>query len=51
MSKIRNIIYGGLIAMTCASCSDFLDTPPENLLSPENFYKTAAQSEQGVLGV
>lgn len=51
MSKIRNIIYGGLIALTCASCSDFLDTPPNDLLSPDNFYKTAAQSEQGVRGV
>lgn len=53
--KMKNIFIAGvsvlLLSMTIISCDNFLDQPPKNLLPSEDFYKTAAQAEQGVLGV
>lgn len=52
MSKIKNILWMGALALACTSCSDdFLSTPPTNLISSESFYKTATQSEQAVVGL
>lgn len=49
--KLRNIIYAGALLLAISSCDDFLDQPPKNLLSTDKFYQTAAQANQGVLGV
>jgi len=49
--KIRNIIGAALILLGVASCDDFLDTPPSNLMSSEGFYQTPNQCEQGIIGI
>jgi len=52
MLKFRNILWMGVLALACTSCSDdYLSTPPSNLISSENFYKTATQSEQAIVGL
>lgn len=48
ISKI--LIVGGILASLCA-CDDYLDESPKDLLGTDKFYTTAAQSEQGILGV
>ena len=44
---ISNILRGGLpilcLGMTVTSCSDFLDRPPLDQISPESYYTTADQ--------
>ncbi|GJG37951.1 RagB/SusD family nutrient uptake outer membrane protein [Prevotella lacticifex] len=51
--KLRNIILIGAAAMLgLASCSDdYLNTPPRDQMSPDGFYSTPSQCNQGVLGV
>ena len=51
--KLRNIILIGAAAMLAlASCSDdYLNTPPRDQMSPDGFYSTPSQCNQGVLGV
>lgn len=49
--KLNKIICFGAMLMTMASCGDFLDQPPVDLLSSDGFYQTTAQAEQGVLGI
>ena len=49
--KLRNILYSGALLLAFSSCSDFLEQPPKNLLSADGFYQTAAQANQGVLGI
>lgn len=50
MNKIKNILWISALALT-TSCSDFLETAPEDLFASDNFYQSAAQCEQGVIGV
>ena len=44
---ISNILRGGLpilcLGMTVTSCSDFLDRPPLDQISPDSYYTTADQ--------
>ena len=51
MFKLKNILWMGALALSVISCDDFLETAPSDLLSSNSFYQTAAQSEQGVIGV
>lgn len=49
--KLKNICYTGALLLAFTSCEDTLNQPPVDLLATENFYKTGAQADQGVLGV
>jgi hypothetical protein len=39
------------VMLLTASCEDFLTTPPVDRLTSDGFYRTPAQSEQGIVGV
>jgi hypothetical protein len=50
--KRTSIVLAGVGLLSIAtSCDDFLFTPPVDRLSPETFYNTATQSNQGVVGI
>ena len=49
--KIRHILFAGLAMLTFSACSTDLNQPPVDQLASDGFYKTAAQANQGVLGV
>lgn len=49
--NLKNTIGVALFVLATTSCSDFLDTPPSDLLSSNGFYQSATQSEQGILGI
>jgi len=49
--NIKNIIGAVSFMIAASSCSDFLDTPPSDLLSSDGFYQSATQAEQGILGI
>lgn len=51
MLKIKNILLMGALVIGATSCKDYLNQAPVNLLSSDNFYQTASQANQGVLGV
>lgn len=51
MFKFKNILWIGALIATTLSCDDYLDTPPADLMGANGFYQTAAQSEQGIIGV
>lgn len=51
MFRLRNILWLGFLSLALFSCEDYLDTPPVDTLGTENFYKTAAQSEQAIVGI
>lgn len=40
----------GALLVAATSCDDYLNTPPVDRLTPETFYRTAIQSDQGVVG-
>ena len=42
---------GAAMILSLTSCEDTLNQPPKDLLSSDAFYQSAAQAEQGVLGV
>ena len=49
--KLSNIFKGamvGVLALSMASCQDFLNRPTEDNYNVDNFYKTDEQVEQGV---
>lgn len=49
--KLSNILKGamvGMVALSMASCQDFLNRPTEDNYNVDNFYKTDEQVEQGV---
>ena len=49
--KLSNIFKGvmvGVLALSMASCQDFLNRPTEDNYNVDNFYKNDAQVEQGV---
>ena len=49
--KLSNIFKGamvGILALSLASCQDFLNRPTEDNYNVDNFYKNDAQVEQGV---
>lgn len=49
--KLNNIFKGamvGVLALSMASCEDFLNRPTEDSYNVSNFYKTDEQLEQGV---
>ena len=49
--KLQNIFKGamvGVLALSMASCQDFLNRPTEDNYNVDNFYKTDEQLEQGV---
>ena len=49
--KIKNIFKGamvGALALSLASCQDFLNRPTEDNYNVDNFYQNDAQVEQGV---
>ena len=49
--KLSNIFKGvmaGVLAMSLASCQDFLNRPTEDSYNVSNFYQTDEQVEQGV---
>lgn len=49
--KLKNILYIGTLLFAATSCESYLDQPPVDLLSSGGFYQTAAQANQGILGV
>ncbi len=51
--KLKNIFFLSAVALLgFASCGDdYLETPPRDQLSPDGFYSTPSQCNQGVLGV
>ncbi len=56
--KLKNIfrtlpVVGccSLLTIGVASCDNYLNQPPVNLLSSDGFYQTLAQANQGVIGV
>ncbi len=51
IKKYIHIVGVAATLFALASCNDYLDTPPVNSLTSDGFYQTAAQCEQGVLGV
>lgn len=51
MFKFKNILWLGAFMLTTASCDDYLNTPPKNLLNSEGFYQSQTQSEQGIVGI
>ncbi|MCD8292885.1 MAG: RagB/SusD family nutrient uptake outer membrane protein [Prevotellaceae bacterium] len=51
MIKFKNIIWMGALALSTVSCSDFLETAPADLLATDDFFQTATQCEQAVIGV
>ena len=49
--KLKNIFKGamvGVVALSMASCEEFLNRPTEDSYNVSNFYKTDEQVEQGV---
>ena len=42
------VIY--FIALTFTACMD-LDVPPKGILTPNTFYETATQADQGIVGI
>ena len=48
--KLKNIIATAAIAMTFASCSDFLDRYPGDALSPKTFWNTEADAKLALVG-
>jgi len=48
MKLIKNIILAGALAMSFASCSDFLDRPNVDSYNTSNFYLNDEQCVQGV---
>lgn len=51
MFKLKNILWIGALMCTILSCDDYLNTPPENLMTSDGFYQTQTQSEQGIIGI
>jgi len=51
MLKIKHILLMGALVIGATSCKDYLDQAPLDLLSSDNFYQTASQANQGILGV
>lgn len=51
MFKFKNILWVGALVVTTMSCDDYLNTPPEHLLTSEGFYQSQTQSEQGIVGI
>ena len=51
MLKIKHILLMGALAIGVTSCDEYLNQAPTDLLSSDNFYQTASQANQGVLGV
>lgn len=49
--KIKTLLSTAIFAIAATACDDYLDQAPKDLLSSDSFYSTAAQAEQGVLGV
>lgn len=49
--KLKHILYAGLALLSMNACSDDLNQPPVDQLASDGFYQTAAQANQGVLGV
>lgn len=49
--KFKHILYAGLALLSMTACSDDLNQPPVDQLASDGFYQTAAQANQGVLGV
>jgi hypothetical protein len=49
--KLKQMIYSGAVLLAFTSCNDFLEQPPKNLLSSDDFYQTASQADQGILGI
>lgn len=51
MFTLKNILCLGALAIAAASCEDYLDTAPKDLMTSNGFYQTPSQSEQGVVGI
>ena len=47
---MKKYIYIVVLSLMAMACDDYLNTPPMDRLSSDNFYQTPAQSEQGVMG-
>ncbi|MEX2592872.1 MAG: RagB/SusD family nutrient uptake outer membrane protein [Anditalea sp.] len=48
--KIKTILVG-IMSLALGSCEDFLNIPPENAVTPENFFQTESDFQQAVDGV
>ena len=48
---MKKYIYIVVLSLMAMACDDYLNTPPMDRLSSDNFYQTPAQSEQGVMGI
>ena len=48
MKNILKAFAAGILALSLASCTEFLNRPTEDNYNVDNFYQTDAQCEQGV---
>lgn len=49
--KIKIILLAGLLAAGLTSCEDFLNIPPQNAVTPENFFQSESDFRQAVDGI
>lgn len=45
------IIYCVCLTLALSACSDFLETTPEDFISPDNFYENAEQADQALTAI
>lgn len=50
MIRMKNICLGIMLLLGVSSCSDFLDTVPRGILTPENTWKTENDAEKFLIG-
>ena len=51
MIKLRTILWISTMTVAIASCDDYLNTPPKDYMGVDDFYNTAAQCEQSLMGI
>lgn len=49
--KIKIILLAGLVSVGLTSCEDFLNIPPQNAVTPENFFQSESDFRQAVDGI
>lgn len=51
MKNLKNICCAIILLLSIASCNDFLNIPPVDMLTSDGFYETPTQIDQGVVGM
>jgi|SRR5690606_14836799 len=49
--KIKIILLAGLVSAGLTSCEEFLNIPPQNAVTPENFFQSESDFRQAVDGI